>query len=296
MAPVLDRSTARTTVAQNLRLLKSTIHDPMVPSDCVFVVIDIEWAGTLPKRDVNVNKITEIGLSFLDSRDVRDIKPGQQGRAWVKEVHGKHYRVNGTLAWKTDATDRHGSSLWVGEHFEFGNSTLIDRNDLAVDVMNDLHIRDSRAPAGEPQYRNIILVAHGWDGDARILKKQLNIHIEKIDTIIAVLDTQLLRGWAWQHDLLSLSHFLENFCGDLPEYTHNGGNDAVYTMLVLLLGALWDHAWKDMQAGDWTLMDEVFPGLRMAGSEALGALKKHLASDLDGRCNLCHRYGHNDPQ
>lgn len=56
--------------------------------DAVFICVDVEAY----ERDNN--KITEIGISTLDTRDLAHIAPGVKGKNWQNAIRARHFRIS----------------------------------------------------------------------------------------------------------------------------------------------------------------------------------------------------------
>lgn len=87
-------------------------------------------------------------------------------------------------------------------------------------------------------YRNIILVGHNIMCDVALLRNKLGINLKDIPTIRAILDTQRLvcdlHSLSRARLALSLQQTLIHL-GVRYMYLHNSGNDAHFTLKVLLL-------------------------------------------------------------
>lgn len=56
--------------------------------DVVFVCIDVE------ANERNSKQITEVGISTLDTRDLRSLAPGERGENWIDKIRARHFRIN----------------------------------------------------------------------------------------------------------------------------------------------------------------------------------------------------------
>lgn len=57
--------------------------------DVVVISIDVEsW-------EMDHSAITEIGLSVLDTADIKSIAPGPRGEEWIKKIRSRHFRIKG---------------------------------------------------------------------------------------------------------------------------------------------------------------------------------------------------------
>ncbi|KAF2655451.1 hypothetical protein K491DRAFT_778750 [Lophiostoma macrostomum CBS 122681] len=246
--------------------------------DLVFVSVDTEFGKYLPKDHSCYYKILEFGLCTLDTRDIRGLEPGLNGANWLKHIRTKHYRMSDTIGIQSDAKDVRGVPLCVPEHFEFGESTVVDRDDIAAAVTDDCRIPDPPSSSVEKhdesvstKFRKIVLVAQGWHAtDSVWWKDQMNLDIDEIGTIEAVIDTQTVFGNE-QPTKPGLVKIMKGFNIERL-YMHNGANDAVYTLACLVLGILWSHAWKETQKRDWSFMNASFPLMQINGEQAIQVL------------------------
>lgn len=55
--------------------------------DAIFIAIDLEAYESPPRM------VTEIGLATLDTRDLKEVAPGEVGKEWHKAIRGRHIRV-----------------------------------------------------------------------------------------------------------------------------------------------------------------------------------------------------------
>lgn len=56
-------------------------------ADVVFVCVDVEAY----ERDSKL--ITEIGIATLDTRDLKDVVPGELGKEWMTKIRARHFRI-----------------------------------------------------------------------------------------------------------------------------------------------------------------------------------------------------------
>ena len=154
----------------------------------VFVCVDVEaW-------EVSHNIITEIGVSTLDTSDLIDIPPGNQGEEWIKKIRSRHIRINGT--------EDKGNFKFVSgapDKFRFGQSEWYSKED-AANVVDDCfehpfskgfecaapisfvcgsspntssiptHLTKDQKDLDEAPTRNVILLGHSVSGDVDYLR------------------------------------------------------------------------------------------------------------------------------
>jgi hypothetical protein len=197
------------------------------PKDAIFIAIDTE--GT--KAD-----LTELGISTLDTRDIKSIVPGPSALEWVKHIKPRQFRF------KTDQR----------QPFLFG--ALEHRVPLtAMQPFLRLH-----------HDRSYILVGHALEHDIDKLAHVLGCELRNEPNILAIVDTFTLAKQCrtiLPGRLSTLWSFLVNSSPgnivpadviklfspklqtvDLNHESrhafHNAGNDAFYNMHVLLMLAL----------------------------------------------------------
>ncbi|KAF2493780.1 hypothetical protein BU16DRAFT_540337 [Lophium mytilinum] len=259
-----------------------------IPSDVVFVSIDIESASWLPKSHAKQGCITEIGVAVLDTRAIRETDPGPGGSNWLQFITAKHYQTRETARLSTRKLDRHGAPLWAGDKFEFGRSIQMPKHDLKDTIVNDLRIPDEERSVEDgaesssmtsscSRYRDVVLVTHAWENEDAYLREQLSFSYTEVGTISGILDTQILERFGPRPGLLTLM----GKYGILPLHRHNGGNDSVYTLAVLIARGVSCHLARNGQS----------TGDHRGAEECLLKLKETIAATI-GRCNHCQRYGH----
>ncbi|KAF2726824.1 hypothetical protein EJ04DRAFT_597289 [Polyplosphaeria fusca] len=287
MAPTLSREDGRQTVAQALQLGEQTPN-----LDCIFVSIDTESLSYIHKKHPLRDRLSELGEATLDTRDIQDLHPGKNGAAWLSKTRAKHYLVSDCKNERFNHKDSRGKPLYQPNRFEFGNSIIIDRDELLHAFTKDLYIPDDTASkTGATIYRNIILVVHNTSSERKTLQTLLGLDIDEIETVSAIVDTEQLEREGLRKP--ALHSLCLNRLNCVPPFMHNGANDAVYTLGVMVMAALWRHAWeKQEKSGDWSFMSVVFPKWRVNGIEAIKALQHAIAEDTGGRCARCARYGH----
>ena len=191
--------------------------------DAVLVSMDIESET----REHNI--ITEIGLSMLDTREIKDPSTDKGLYEWLTTLQCTHLRVEDSSKKIARVHDRHGRPLWAARDFAFGRSKWTSLSAACHVLKDSFSIMDDRnSSAGKPpRYRNVIVMGHAWGNeDAYLRKLGDGFTLKSFGTVIAVVDTQILNRKG--RDPPSLSTLLCNI-GISPEHLHNGGNDAAYT-------------------------------------------------------------------
>jgi hypothetical protein len=182
-------------------------------SSVVFVCVDVE------SYERAHNKITEVGVATLDTRDLAGVAPGPDGANWRSKIRARHFRI-------TDHRHLVNSEFVSGcpDRFDFGQSTFVK---LAEDLPNTANITDS----GEQ--RKLILLGHDTLSDTKYLQ-QLGFDPLTLPNLIETQDTATMyRVWRREQQPTKLGNILYDF--DIPGFNlHNAGNDAVYTVQAML--------------------------------------------------------------
>lgn len=230
--------------------------------ETVIIAIDVEsW-----ERDHNL--ITEIGVSTLDTADLRGVAPGEQGDEWVKKIRSRHFRINGREGLR-NTQYLHGSP----EMFQFGHSEFVAIDEAAemvdscfefpysagfecagppdtdaggLPVLRKPGVLDkSQRPTGVTEPRSLLLLGHDIGGDIDYLSA-LGSTIFRyasatsadaaarrhkvLSSIRERLDTATLYKSLKKDDQ---TRSLVKLCYELgitAWYAHNAGNDARYTL------------------------------------------------------------------
>jgi uncharacterized membrane protein YgcG len=224
----------RSSVQDPLSPTKSPAVDPSMPApfpfdqSVVFVCVDVE------SYERAHNKITEVGVATLDTRDLVGVAPGVNGEAWRAKIRAHHFRIN---------EYRHlVNSDFVTGHpdgFYFGQSTFIPLKEAADHVAACFHAPFGALDGEYPSHydpnekRNIIFLGHDTLGDVRYLQ-QLGYDPIKVENILEAMDTATMyRVWQREQQPTSLGKILLYFNIDGWKL-HNAGNDAVYTVQAML--------------------------------------------------------------
>lgn len=220
--------------------------------DALIVSIDVEWEHR-GRRE----RIVEIGITILDTRDITDVLPGQYGHDWFARAKTYHYVVDVTRRpWK-----RMRACLFSDDRF--GNVSTIQK-----------HIRKTLQRAAYPNSgpsgpighgpRKVVLVGHSVVRDLQSLYRSPGLELDFLGTDVfltkptTVFDTFMLTVAAnkqgakirWRE----LGR-LVNRLGAHPRYRHfesvigchNAGNDAAYAMMALLMYAI---CWEEIVPRD----------------------------------------------
>ncbi|QIW95477.1 hypothetical protein AMS68_000995 [Peltaster fructicola] len=202
-----------------------TAADPALhQSDVIFISIDIEAY----ERDHS--KVTEVGVSTLDTRDLLQVAMGHGGRDWRKAVRARHFLIH-----EHKHLVNHAFVRGCPGDFDFGTSESVGLADLPKVLTSCLHHPysklDDASLSDEP--RKIVIIGHDIGNDIKYCH-QIGFSILNRSSIIEVLDTAIMyRAFTKDNDQRSLGTIMLDF--DLDAWhLHNAGNDAVYTMWALL--------------------------------------------------------------
>ncbi|EMR68364.1 putative qde-2-interacting protein [Eutypa lata UCREL1] len=184
-----------------------------------FVCVDIE------AYERNNKLVTEVGLAILDTEDIMDIPPGNDGENWFSQIKTFHFRIN-------EYSHLVNSEFVAGcpYAFNFGQSELIPLKSIAQRISDIIGDGDSE------DKRPVILVGHGMGQDLTYLHK-LGYNVWRVPQIQDEVDTSSMyqRLEQAQH-----GRGLETMCRELnhPGYDfHNAGNDAYFTLQSMIVMA-----------------------------------------------------------
>ncbi|MCJ1307140.1 hypothetical protein MMC25_000786 [Agyrium rufum] len=189
--------------------------DPLAPvpypfeNDVVFIAIDVEVAERSHKC------ITEIGVSTLDTRDLKVVPPSERGKAWLPLIRARHFRIK-EYAHIVNKDFVNGCP----DRFEkeFGESEFISL-DEAPKVLAACfrHPFSSRKEEDQVDHttlpkRNIILVGHAIANDIQYLR-DLGYDARNLSSVLEVADTEdLYRAWKSDSQGKGLGSLLVELC------------------------------------------------------------------------------------
>lgn len=168
--------------------------------DVVFVCVDVE-AYEKANRPV-----TEIGISSLDTRDLRDLPPGDTGKLWMRQIRSRHFRI-------TETAHLINKEFVAGcpDRFEFGVSEWVSSKDIpqtiascfrppfaAIGNMTTLDDSPDNNANTFLEKRNIVLVGHAVSTDIEYLRK-VGYDVANLSSVLEAVDTANLYC-AWQHE------------------------------------------------------------------------------------------------
>jgi hypothetical protein len=235
----------------------------------IFICIDVE-ANERRHEDV-----TEIGISTLDTLDLRDVAPGHDGKGWISWIRSRHLRIT-----ERGHIVNHQYVSGCPDRFDFGKSEWVSLRDASKMVEGcfsppySAHVPvtiTERQPDGEEKavtmkntipehkkrHRNIVLVGHSVLSDIQYLRtlgcnlfsikamaNQARSSIQSsrnrplLPNFLEALDTaNLFQVLKRDGQQRSLNALLDDL--DIVGWNlHNGGNDARYTLEAMVRIAL----------------------------------------------------------
>ena len=230
-------------------------------NDPVIVCVDIEAY----ERDHR--RITEIGISTLDTIDLAGIAPGEGGEHWITQIRSRHFRIRGR-----EHLENRDFCPGNANSFQFGKSEWVnlDAAAEAVDQCFKYPFSAQFKPGGPPAavidragqsaasstMRNVIFLGHDIRNEfdyLRQLGSQIFSHsrgtypiaameiiahggprTETLANIIEALDTAVLyRVLVRDTQNQSLGKVMLGL-GKTAWHLHNAGNDARYTLEALV--------------------------------------------------------------
>ena len=200
-------------------------------SDVIIIAIDVE------AYEKAHNIITEVGVSTLDTRDLKDTAPGTNGQNWQQFVRARHFRVQENKGFVN-------GEFVAGcpEHFEFGDSEWASLQDMPSELTRCFHepfskpgSPKSKAPVQEdPEHkRNIVLLGHDVEQDVQYCHR-LGFSVLGRGNMLSIMDTRsMYQAHTRDHSPRGLGSIMVDF--DFSAWhLHNAGNDAVYTMWAMI--------------------------------------------------------------
>jgi hypothetical protein len=202
----------------------------------VFVCVDVE------SYERAHNKITEIGVATLDTRDLAGVAPGPDGANWRSKIRAQHFRI-------TDHRHLVNSEFVSGcpDRFDFGESTFVKLAEAPAKVAEcfkspfaaqsdhdgDADLPNTASISDSGEQRKLILLGHDTLSDINYLQ-QLGFDPLTLPNLFETQDTATMyRVWRREQQPTKLGSILYDF--DIPGFNlHNAGNDAVFTVQAML--------------------------------------------------------------
>lgn len=192
--------------------------------DPVFVCIDVE------AFELDQSKITEFGIATFDSRELTGIAPSSLSELLCK-IETRHFIIDEN---KRFVNKRHVKGC--PDKFQFGSSHIVPSSKMKSILKQTFIMKDTSAPNSDKQRcRNIIFVGHELGGDINYMRK-FGFRLDDRPEVIGRLDSRVIAGAMGLPENLEKLQFA---LGGKPEYLHNAGNDARYTLESAFLMALY---------------------------------------------------------
>ena len=181
--------------------------------EVIFICVDIEVFERAH------HKLTEVGISTFDTRDVSQIPPGFRGENWMKKIRSRHFRIveNKHLV-NSEFVDgcpdkfvrEFGTSEWIRAHEipravsscfrqPFSKPGMYQPYPISAEgVSRDGSKVEPLIDLSETEKRNVVLVGHEVSSDIRYLRR-VGCNIETFSNLIEAVDTTDLYR-AWKHE------------------------------------------------------------------------------------------------
>ncbi|KAJ5492842.1 hypothetical protein N7539_001588 [Penicillium diatomitis] len=215
----------------------------------IFISIDAEW------KEFNSSQITELGISTLDTVDIRSIAPGSHGEKWTSFIRSHHFRISEYTTWCNRkyvkgcphkfafGFSRVVSERLIGDRLDEFFASLSGSGPGSANVQGKKGAASTKSTAF-PR-RKLILVGHDPHGDIKIFADRSplfqSLSTDRENGFLEVLDTQkLYRHFCSDRCDRSLENMLRGL-GIKYQHLHNAGNDARFTLEALLRMA-WESA------------------------------------------------------
>ncbi|RGP75616.1 qde-2-interacting protein [Fusarium sporotrichioides] len=183
--------------------------------DIVFICVDVEAIERKP------NPVSEVGISILDTRDIKGVHPKDVGRGWWPMIKTHHLRVHEYAGLRN-----YQFVKGCPDSFDFGKSIFPQKAELQETIMGIF----------QPYLvseREIIVVGHDVRQDITYFN-QIGIDLRALAGLTEPVDTQHLhQAWCSSTNGRGLVTVLNDL--NIPnKHLHNAGNDAHYTLCAML--------------------------------------------------------------
>lgn len=230
--------------------------------DAIFVSIDLEVSRQERSAALNdksyIPHVKELGIACLDTRHVFAVKSSSCEDSRLEgSSSGEFLGLNCNTETRSITTNQFSTSH-SSKDFEdcditnfqecvFAETFHIHQRDLAATITQYLRIQ---ASTHLDTIRKIVITGHSIKQDWNIIQR-LGVDINRIAPIIGVVDTHSLSRYIIKDAPgFSLSDILTHFQCPYNSYElHNAGNDATYTLYIMVLLAVKWAAGKDMAQG-----------------------------------------------
>ncbi|KAK2593015.1 hypothetical protein QQS21_009269 [Conoideocrella luteorostrata] len=215
-------------------------QDRLLSTDAIFISLDLEVASDR-KRLLRSGKrpdITQIGFARLDTRDLCSL-PISSSSDLRRFIAVRYFQVTALSLSKSAQAKRRKVCV-------FAEPTKIKQHQIPSVITRSLQIRDRSREDGS--LRSVVLVGPSVKGDLKIIQ-HLDIQLFETAPIYTAIDTYLLARYIlppYSLDIslqpgqkFTLAGILSALgCRPNTSNFHNAGNDAAYTIYVMLLLAV----------------------------------------------------------
>lgn len=241
------------------RVLRLSDEHLRSTQDAIFVSIDLEVSRHERSAASNdksyIPHVKELGIACLDTRHVFAVEnPSCEDSRLTGSSSGDVSGLNCTTETHSISTNQFSTSH-SSKDFEdcditnfkecvFAETFHVHQRDLAATIIRYLRIQDS---AHFDTIRKIVITGHSINQDWNIIQR-LGVDINRVAPVMAVIDTHSLsRHIIKDAPGFSLSAILTHLQCPYNSYElHNAGNDATYTLYIMILLAVKWAAGKDL--------------------------------------------------
>lgn len=242
-------------------------------SDVIIIAVDVE------AYEKAQGIITEVGVSTLDTRDLKDTPPGKNGQNWQQFIRGRHFRVIENKAYVN-------GQFVAGcpENFDFGETEWASLKTMASVLTKCFHEPFSKPTSSadiieeDPNNkRNIVLLGHDIEQDIQYCHK-LGFSVLGRGNMLATIDTKAMyQAYTRDASPRGLGAIMSDF--DFTAWhLHNAGNDAVYTIWAMLATCVQDAAERGTDEAKKKLEERAQEKL----NSAIEAAKERAKEDAEG--------------
>ena len=219
------------------RPIHGDLESPPNDFDTMVILISVD----VEAFEFNQKLITEVGISTLDTVDLLGLQPGPKGINWAAKIRSRHFRIR-EHSHRLNKVHVEGCP----DKFEFGQSEWISKQDV-VSVLEEC-FNPSRSPYSS-RICKVVLVGHDIAADMSYLN-ELGFDVARM--IFDCIDTaDLYKASRRDGRQSALSTLLLQY-GIAAKHLHNAGNDASYTLRVMVAIAL-DDSQNRRNAEEWEI-------------------------------------------
>ncbi|KAI1085587.1 hypothetical protein F5B20DRAFT_8053 [Whalleya microplaca] len=231
-------------------LLRLSGMDIGLSQDVIFVSIDLEVSrqerAAVLNNKSHIPHVKELGIACFDTRLIFTLEnppPGLASNAGTRLISTTQFSTSNA------SKDFEDCDFTDFQECVFAETFRINQRDLAATTKRHLQFKDS---TNSHTLRNIAIVGHSVKSDLGIIQR-LGVDICRIAPVIAVIDTHSLSRYILKSGSgFSLSAILTQFqCPCKLNELHNAGNDATYTLHIMVVLAIKWATSKDLTKGEF---------------------------------------------